>query len=107
MQGWVATQLFDDAATNVPEPTTSQAILNGLWTIRNDDLGGTTYPLTFVKGQDARQQYCGWLIEIRQWAVHQSRQFRRAVWELLRNQRSSRNSVPNIRTSDEFGGYRI
>ncbi len=45
-------------------PTTSQAILNGLWTIRNNDLGGTTYPLTFVNGQDAPEQLCGWLVEI-------------------------------------------
>jgi branched-chain amino acid transport system substrate-binding protein len=64
MQGWVAAQLFEDAVANVPDPTTSQAILNGLWTIRSDDLGGTTYPLTFVKGQDAPKQYCGWIIEI-------------------------------------------
>jgi branched-chain amino acid transport system substrate-binding protein len=59
MQGWVATQLFEDAAANVPDPTTSHAILNGLWTIRNDDLGGTTYPLTFVEGEATPEQYCG------------------------------------------------
>jgi branched-chain amino acid transport system substrate-binding protein len=64
MQGWVAAQLFDDAVANIPDQTTSQAILDGLWTIHDDDLGGTTYPLTFVKGQDAPKQYCGWLIEI-------------------------------------------
>src|SRR5207244_2853703 len=51
MVGWVAAKLFERATRNLPEPPTTAAILDGLWSIRNDDLAGLTYPLTFVRDQ--------------------------------------------------------
>jgi branched-chain amino acid transport system substrate-binding protein len=65
MTGWVSTQLFQLAAKNIGDPPTSQAILNGLWSIKNDDLGGITQPLTFTKGQPAAQMVCYWLLELK------------------------------------------
>jgi hypothetical protein len=65
MSGWVSTQLFQLAAKNIGDPPTSQAILHGLWSIKNDDLGGITQPLTFTKGQTAPQSVCYWLLELK------------------------------------------
>lgn len=47
--GWVAGKLLERAAANLPEPPTSEAILRGLWSIKDDALGGLTQPLTFVE----------------------------------------------------------
>ena len=45
--GWTTAKLFELAAQNVPEQPTSQSILDGLWNVKNNDLGGLTYPLTY------------------------------------------------------------
>ena len=56
--GWTAGKLLEKAAARVPEPPTSQALLAGLWTIKNDNLGGLTYPLTFNEGKPAAPRGC-------------------------------------------------
>jgi branched-chain amino acid transport system substrate-binding protein len=58
--GWVAAKLFQEAANNMSEPPTSQSILNGLWSMKGDDLGGLTQPLTFAKGQNHALPLCYW-----------------------------------------------
>ena len=60
--GWVAGKLLEKAGANLPEPPTSQAILEGLWSLRNDDLGGLTQPLAFVRGQTAPKIACWFAI---------------------------------------------
>ena len=40
------------------EPPTAESVLNGLWSIQNDSLGGLTYPLTFVRDQPAERKAC-------------------------------------------------
>ena len=42
----------------IGEPPTSEAILDGLWTVKNDNLGGLTHPLTFVKDQKPTPSTC-------------------------------------------------
>jgi branched-chain amino acid transport system substrate-binding protein len=64
MEGWVSAQLFQVAAAHMPNPPSSQAVLDGLWSIKNNDLGGITSPLTFTKDQNAPENYCYWLIQI-------------------------------------------
>jgi branched-chain amino acid transport system substrate-binding protein len=64
MQGWIAATLFTDAEAAAPDPTTSAGILQGLWGIKNNDVDGTTYPLTFTKGQDAPLQFCAWVVQV-------------------------------------------
>ena len=56
--GWTAGKLLEKAAARVPDPPTSQALLAGLWTIKNDNLGGLTYPLTFNEGKPAAPRGC-------------------------------------------------
>jgi branched-chain amino acid transport system substrate-binding protein len=63
--GWVAAKLFERATQNLSEPPTAAAILDGLWSIRNDDLGGLTYPLTFIKDEPAPTRICWFDIRIR------------------------------------------
>jgi branched-chain amino acid transport system substrate-binding protein len=64
--GWLAARLFELGLKNLPDPPTSRAMLEGLWAIGTTDLGGTTCPLTFIKGQNAPSTpICHWLIQIK------------------------------------------
>jgi branched-chain amino acid transport system substrate-binding protein len=56
--GWAAAKLFEKAAANLPEPPTSEALLKGLWSIGDDDLGGLTQPLTFIENQRTPPKWC-------------------------------------------------
>jgi branched-chain amino acid transport system substrate-binding protein len=56
--GWVAAKLFEKAAANLPEPPSSDAVLRGLWSLRDDTLGDLTLPLSFAENQTAPQQTC-------------------------------------------------
>lgn len=60
--GWVSAKLFEEATKDLTEPT-SEAILEGLWRIRGNDLGGLTIPLTFTEGRNATPTECWWLVE--------------------------------------------
>jgi branched-chain amino acid transport system substrate-binding protein len=63
--GWVSAKLFEAATHNLSDPPTSQSILDGLWSIKNNDLGGLTQPLTFTKNQPAPQVFCYWSLQIK------------------------------------------
>ena len=56
--GWTAGKLLERAGTRFSEPPTSRDILQGLWSIKDDSLGGITQPLTFVEGQPAKPMAC-------------------------------------------------
>ena len=62
--GWVAAKLFEKAAARLSEPPTSEAILAGLWSIKNDTLGGLTGPLTFVQNQPPTNAVCWWPVVV-------------------------------------------
>lgn len=62
--GWVSAKLFEKAAAHLPEPPTADAVLAGLWTLRDDTLGGLTQPLTFVKDQPAKRLRCWFTLTI-------------------------------------------
>jgi branched-chain amino acid transport system substrate-binding protein len=64
ISGWVAGKLFQAASQRLSSPPTSGSILQGLWSIKNDDLGGLTAPLTFVENQPAVQQLCWFVVQI-------------------------------------------
>jgi len=53
--GWVSAKVFELAGKPMPDTPTSQAVLEGLWTIKGNDIGGMTKPLTYVKDQPAVQ----------------------------------------------------
>jgi branched-chain amino acid transport system substrate-binding protein len=53
--GWVSAKVFELAGKAMPDTPTSEAVLEGLWTIKGNDIGGMTRPLTYVKDQPAVQ----------------------------------------------------
>ena len=63
--GWVAGKLLEVAGKNMPEPPTSAAILQGLWSVKGDTLGNLTQPLTFVENRPAPQKACWFNIQIK------------------------------------------
>ena len=62
--GWTAGKLLEKAARQLPEPPTSGALLAGLWTIRNDTLGGLAPPLTFLENTPTVTPSCWFRITI-------------------------------------------
>ena len=58
--GWTSAKVFELAAKQLPEKPSSDAILRGLWSIKDDDLGGITSPLTYVEGQPSKRLGCFW-----------------------------------------------
>jgi branched-chain amino acid transport system substrate-binding protein len=63
--GWVAAKIFERAAAGLPEPPSREAILAGLWSLRDDTLGGLTMPLTFVQDHPATPKSCWWNLRIK------------------------------------------
>ena len=64
-QAWTAAKLFEEATKDLPEPPTSEAILQGGWKIRNNDLGGLTHPLSFFPDRGADRKTCWGLVAIK------------------------------------------
>ena len=56
--GWTAAKAFEAAAANLTEPPTTQAILDGLYALNGNTLGGLTYPLRFERGKPAPRNTC-------------------------------------------------
>jgi branched-chain amino acid transport system substrate-binding protein len=74
--GWVAAKVFELAAQGVSDDPTSDEILEGLWKIQNNDIGGLTKPLTFRRDQPVQAEpKCVFAIEIDE----QAWQFRKEV----------------------------
>jgi branched-chain amino acid transport system substrate-binding protein len=59
--GWMAGKALERATRNLTAPT-AKAILEGMWTFKNETLGGLVQPLTFTKDQNAPRQACWWPI---------------------------------------------
>ena len=62
---WTAGKLLEKALLAVPGKVTRESVLAGLWTLRNENLGGLTSPLTFTKGQNAPRSRCWTTIAIK------------------------------------------
>jgi branched-chain amino acid transport system substrate-binding protein len=59
--GWVSAMLFEKAAANVSDKPTSQDILNGLWAMKGETLGGLDaggVARTFTRGQPTPDVSC-------------------------------------------------
>jgi branched-chain amino acid transport system substrate-binding protein len=66
--GWISAKMLEVAGLALPEPPTSQSILQGLWSIKDNDLGGLTYPLRFEQGQPNNagfEKSCWWAVVIK------------------------------------------
>lgn len=57
-QLWVAGKLLERIADGFPAKVTSADILNGLYGLRGETLGGITSPLTFAKGPHGDGNWC-------------------------------------------------
>jgi branched-chain amino acid transport system substrate-binding protein len=65
VQGWVTAQMFLAGVSNLPAGNvTSAEILAGMDSIKHDDLGGITNPLTFTSGQDAPVSICWFQVKL-------------------------------------------
>ena len=65
---WESAQLFELAAAHVGDKPTSQDILNGLWAIKNNTLGGLApggMAFTFTQNQATPDKYCVYQIAIK------------------------------------------
>jgi branched-chain amino acid transport system substrate-binding protein len=63
---WLALVAFQKAAARVGATPTSSEILDGLWSFRNETLGGlAASPLTFAQGSPAKENKCWFVIQIK------------------------------------------
>jgi len=58
VNGWVSAKTFELAAKNLPDKPTNEDVLNGLWSINGDTLGGLTYGLHFPKMGNSPKKAC-------------------------------------------------
>lgn len=64
--GWASAKLFERAARGrLSDPPTSRDLLQGLWTMKNETLGGLIPPMTFTEGQPAPSLVCGWAMVVK------------------------------------------
>jgi branched-chain amino acid transport system substrate-binding protein len=61
---WTSGMLMLAATATLPANPGSQDILNGLWTIKNNTLGGLAPPITYHQGQGAVGSSCYFLVEV-------------------------------------------
>jgi branched-chain amino acid transport system substrate-binding protein len=65
VNGWVSARTFEEAAKNLPDKPTNEDVLNGLWSLQGNDLGGLTYPLTFPKMGNSPNKACWGVVVIK------------------------------------------
>ncbi|MGH9037064.1 MAG: ABC transporter substrate-binding protein [Acidimicrobiia bacterium] len=56
--GWVSARVFEAAVGRSPDPTTSPGILEGLWALKDETVGGTANPLTFARDKPTPAPPC-------------------------------------------------
>lgn len=64
-QGWVAGLLLGKALARVSDTPTSKDVLDGLWRLRGETLGGLVPPLTYTKGKPATDAACVYTVELK------------------------------------------
>jgi branched-chain amino acid transport system substrate-binding protein len=62
--GWSAAALLQAAGRHLSAVPTSADILNGLWSLNGDDLGGLTAPLHFTKDAPTVPPVCYWQVVV-------------------------------------------
>lgn len=64
---WVAGKMFERAAAKVSDKPTSQEILDGLWSMKDESLGGLLaggLARTFTRGQPTPETFCAYYVRI-------------------------------------------
>ena len=62
VEGWTAGKMLERAARDIAEPT-SKALLEGLWSIKGEDLGGLSGPQTFTRDKPPARTTCWFVLE--------------------------------------------
>jgi branched-chain amino acid transport system substrate-binding protein len=66
LAGWASVKLFERAARGfVSDAPTSRDFLRGLWSFKDETLGGLSPPLNFPEGQAATYPVCGWPVVVK------------------------------------------
>jgi branched-chain amino acid transport system substrate-binding protein len=63
-QGWTAAKLFQKAAEMAGEPLTRERLLEALWSMKGETLGGLAPPLTFIKNKPPPQSRCWFVMKM-------------------------------------------
>ena len=66
LSGWTSAKLFERGAAALGDEPTSEDLLKGLYSIRDDDLGELTHPLTFTAGRGAPRVVCWYRVQARE-----------------------------------------
>ena len=61
---WVSAKVFEAAGRNLPDHPTAGDVLNGLWSLSGETVGGMTYPLSFAKGQTSARRSCWGVVTV-------------------------------------------
>ena len=56
--GWLVGEFFAQAAKNLPDKPTYADLADGIYSIRNNDMKGMTYPITITRGHVIDRQLC-------------------------------------------------
>jgi branched-chain amino acid transport system substrate-binding protein len=67
INGWTTAKAFEAATTGVPRSgaVSSRDVLNGLYGLNGNDLGGLTYPLRFSQSQPNKKKIvCGYPVQV-------------------------------------------
>lgn len=67
-QAWAAMKIVEHALSDMSEPPTSAAILEGLYRIQKSDTGGMTTPVSYAPGRFTNQPLCWWNVAIQKGA---------------------------------------
>ena len=62
--GWSAAELLGAAARRLSPTPTSADILEGVWSLHGDDLGGLTAPLRFKRDGPTIPPVCYWQVVV-------------------------------------------
>jgi branched-chain amino acid transport system substrate-binding protein len=66
LNGWAAATLFERAAPAFAADTvTPDGILKAMWQVKNDDMDGLSYPVTFSQTKPHDYKVCGWVVWVR------------------------------------------
>ncbi|MBA3744394.1 ABC transporter substrate-binding protein, partial [Sporichthya sp.] len=65
VNGWIIGEYFAAAAANLPDDPTPRDVEDGVYSIKNNNLKGMTYPITMTRGQPQARQLCYGAVVIR------------------------------------------
>jgi branched-chain amino acid transport system substrate-binding protein len=77
-QAWASGMLLKAASVALPASPTSADLLRGLWSVKNESLGGLAVPLTFAEGALPETPQCYFVVSVkaRRWTAPDGSRYR-------------------------------